>query len=90
MLSREAPERGSSGRSALGHVDGTAVASAVARQARTPADLHLLGGRDRRRSGDLALFRGTEGVDDASLRASNDGQNPWSTAGKALTGSDRD
>jgi len=57
MLSREAPERGSSGRSALGHVEGTAVACAAARQARTPHDLDFFGGRDRRRSGDLALFR---------------------------------
>ncbi len=40
-----------------GYVEGTAVACAVVGQARTPADLHRLGGRDRRRSGDLALFR---------------------------------
>ena len=41
----------------LGHVEGTAVTHGGINQVHTPADLHLLGGRDRRRSGDLALFR---------------------------------
>jgi hypothetical protein len=39
------------------HVSGTPSGSDLASRPKTPADLGVLGGRDRRRSGDLTLFR---------------------------------